>query len=188
MNKALAIALFAASITVSACESSETAKAARKRNPAPCPNVVVLDDAARAVEFDGDEQALENVAYTAEITNVDLACRYFADRPIDASLEIDLAFGRGPMGVGEEREFTYFVAVTRKDLEVIEKAEYTVPVDFGKKSSVERVSQEIDKIIIPRAGEKTSGTNFEVVVGLALTPDQARFNRSGKSLKFPEIE
>ncbi len=188
MNKALALALFAAMLAGSACSSSEKAKAARERNPAPCPNVVVLEDAARAVVFDGDDQALENVAYTAEITNVALACRYFADEPIDASVEIDLAFGRGPKGLGEELDFTYFVAVTRKDLEVIEKAEYVIPVDFGKKGRIERVSQEIDKIIIPRASEKTSGTNFEIVVGLALTPDQARFNRSGKSLKFPEIQ
>ncbi|MEL7488715.1 MAG: hypothetical protein AAGJ87_16055, partial [Pseudomonadota bacterium] len=44
----------------------------------------------------GEDQTLENVAYTAEVTNVTLNCRYFADRPIDASVEIDFAFGRGP--------------------------------------------------------------------------------------------
>ncbi|MEL7491151.1 MAG: hypothetical protein AAGJ73_10555 [Pseudomonadota bacterium] len=186
MNKALALALIAAA-TLSACESSERAKAARERNPAPCPNVLVLSDAARAIDFAGDAKALEDVAYTAEVTDVSLACRYFADEPIDASIEIDFAFGRGPKGVEGEKEFTYFVAVTRRNLEVIEKAEYTIPVKFGGRDNVETVTQKIDEIIIPRASEKTAGTNFEVIVGLSLTPDQARFNRSGASLKFPEL-
>lgn len=186
MNKALAFALIAAA-TVSACETSDRAKAARERNPAPCPNVLVLSDAARAVDFNGDDQNLEEVAYTAEVTNVSLACRYFADEPIDASIEIDFAFGRGPKGEQEQKEFTYFVAVTRRNLEVIEKAEYTIPVKFGGRENVKTVKQKIDEIVIPRASEKTAGTNFEVIVGLSLTPEQARFNRSGASLKFPEL-
>ena len=101
-------------------------------------------------------------------------------------MEIDLAFGRGPKADAAEKNFTYFVAVTRRNAEVIEKAEYTIPVNFGK-NSVKLVEEEIKQILIPRKGEQTSGLNFEIVVGLALTPSQARFNRSGKSLKFPEL-
>ena len=187
MNKALAFALIAAATAAAGCASSERSKAARERNPAPCPNILVLSDASRAVEFAGEDEILENVAYTAEVTNVSLACRYFADEPIDASVEIDLAFGRGPQGLEENKEFTYFVAVTRRNLEVIEKAEYTIPIKFSDKNNVKQVEQKIQKILIPRASEKTAGTNFEIIVGLALTPSQARFNRSGKSLKFPEL-
>ncbi|GAB4530021.1 MAG: hypothetical protein Kow00133_18800 [Amphiplicatus sp.] len=187
MNKGFALALFAASAALAAGCASDRSRAARERNPAPCPNVVVLADAARAIEFDG-EQTLENIAYTAEILGVDLACRYYADKPIDASLTVDFAFGRGPKGAEREHAFTYFVAVTRKDLEVIEKAEFTVPVEFDDDRPVELAEEKIRKIVIPRAGENTSGTNFEVVVGLALTPEQAIFNRSGKSLKFPNLK
>ena len=187
MYKASFFALFAAAAAVSGCTTSDRAKAAREKNPAPCPNVIVLQDAARIIEFADDTQSLENVAYTAEITNVELSCRYFADEPIDASVEIGLAFGRGPQADSLEREFTYFVAVTRRNQEMIEKAEFTVPVKFGREDLVERISEKIDEIIIPRASERTSGSNFEVIIGFALTPDQARFNRSGKSLKFPEL-
>ena len=187
MNKASVFALFAAAALSVGCASSERAKAARDKNPAPCPNVLVLQDASRAVEFSDENQTLENVAYTAEVTNVELVCRYFADEPIKASLDIDLAFGRGPKATSLDHEFTYFVAVTRRNQELIEKSEFTIPVKFGKDDLVERVSEEIDEILIPRKGEQTSGTNFEIIVGLALTPAQARFNRSGKSLKFPEL-
>lgn len=182
MNKALALALIAAA--ASGCASS---KAKREANPGQCPNAIVLVDAARLVEFDGGE-AIEDVAYTAEIQDVELACRYYEDKPIDASLKVKIAFGRGAKGEAREHPFTYFVAVTRTSLEVIEKQEYTLPVKFDDDRNIATVEEKIGTIVIPRANDTVSGTNFEVVVGLALTRDQAIFNRSGKSLKFPDLK
>lgn len=184
MRKVLAGALIISACALAGCGSS---REARKSNPAPCPNIIVLSDAARAIEFDG-EQTLENVAYSAEITNVSLACRYFTDKPINAEIRVDLAFGRGPKGEARQHEFTYFVAVTRRDSEVIAKEEFSIPVKFDAKSDTARVQEKIDKIVIPRANAKTSGTNFEVIVGLSLTREQAVFNRSGQSLKFPDMK
>ena len=186
MNKGLAGALIAAAAAAAAAGCASNSKEARLKNPAPCPNIVVLQDAARLVEFDG-EQRLEDVAYTAEIEGVSLACRYVGDKPIDAEAEISLAFGQGPKATADKRQYAYWVAVTRTDREVIEKREFVVPVDFGGDGSVKRTRQKIDKIVIPRKGEQTSGTNFEIVVGLVVTPQQAIYNRSGKSLKFPEL-
>ena len=186
MNKALGLALMvAASVALAACASADEAKAKRSRNPAPCPNVLVLAEASRMIEFDGEEAAA-NVAYSAEIEGVALACRYFADEPIDATVDLKLAFGRGPKSTGPEKSFSYFVAVTRTNREVIAKKTFTVDVDF-KDDAVRRVDEEIDEIVIPRASEITAGGNFEIIVGLVLSPEQAIFNRSGKSLKFPEL-
>ncbi|OFW99141.1 MAG: hypothetical protein A3E78_15660 [Alphaproteobacteria bacterium RIFCSPHIGHO2_12_FULL_63_12] len=182
MNKALAFALLAA-LPLSACGST---KEARLANPAPCPNVVVLSDAARLIDFSG-EPSVENVAWSAEIQDVSLACRYVAAKPIDVSMKISIAFGKGPKADAREHDYAYWVAVTRTNREVIEKKEYLVPVKFDDGESVERVEHEIEKILIPRKDEETSGTNFEVVVGLVVTPAQAIYNRSGKSLKFPEL-
>ena len=191
MNKLLATALFAAAVLTSAggmtgC-ASKKAKAAREANPAPCPNIMILKEASRAIEFDGEETA-ENIAYTAEMVDVQSTCRYFADEPIDAGVTIDLAFGRGPKADANQKTFTYFVAVTRKDAEVIAKKEFQIPVKFSddKPIQVERVN--IDRVHIPRAGENVSGVNFEIIVGLSVTPQQAIFNRSGKSLKFPNLK
>lgn len=186
MNKALAVALIAAGLTAAGCASSDERKARREANPAPCPNALVLSDAARMVEFDG-EQALENVAYTAEILDVELTCRYFGDKPIEAGLVVDFAFGRGPKGTARDKTYTYFVAVTRTDLEVIEKQEFTIPIQFSDSNAVRTAKEKIGTIVIPRKDEDISGLNFEIVIGLALTPEQAIYNRSGKSLKFPEL-
>ena len=95
MNKLLAGALFAAAASTTACGSFS--QSAQELNPAPCPNVLVLDDAARALEFDG-EQSLENITYTAEITGVSIGCRYVEDKPIDVEVTVDMAFGKGPKG------------------------------------------------------------------------------------------
>lgn len=182
MNKALAVALFAA-LALGGCGSTKEAKLA---NPAPCPNIIVLSDAARLVDFAGEER-IEDVAWSAEIENVSLACRYVADKPIDASIKVSMAFGKGPKADGREHNFAYWVAVTRTDREVITKQEYLAPVKFGDDESVRRVEHEIEKIVIPRKNDSISGTNFEVVVGLVVTPQQAIYNRSGKSLKFPDL-
>ncbi len=187
LNKVIGAVFIAAGVAASGCSSSSEARAARERNPAPCPNIVVLSEAARQIEFASDQLSADNIAYTAEISNVALSCRYFSDKPISASVSVDLAFGRGPKGEEREKEFTYFVAITRKDLEIISKKEFTVPVKFGEKQAVKQVEEEINKIIIPRRDENVAGSNFEVVVGLAVTPRQINFNRSGKSLKFPEL-
>ncbi|MEX6634367.1 hypothetical protein [Hyphococcus lacteus] len=184
MNKLLAVALIAA-VAVAGCSSN--AKKAREANPAPCPNIVVLKEAARFIDFEGEESA-ENVAYSGEIVDVSTTCRYYGDRPIEAELSLDFAFGKGPKGTDAEKVFTYFVAVTRKDLEVIEKNEFAVPAKFSndRMVAVERVN--IDKITIPRRDEEVSGLNFEIIVGFNVTPKQAIFNRSGKSLKFPDLK
>ena len=184
MNKALGGVLFVALAAVSACSSS---REAREKNPAPCPNIVVLSDAARFVQFDGD-QTVDNVAYSGEITNAEIACRYVGDNPIEVEVDLTMAFGKGPKGENGPKAFNYFVAVARRDLEVIAKEEFPAPVSFTDKKRVVVFEDEVDRIVIPRAGENTSGINFEIIVGFSLTPDQAIFNRSGKSLKFPNLQ
>ena len=169
------------------CQSAIFNPEAREDNPAPCPNVIVLQDAGRMVSFNGAEAA-ENVAYTAEITNVSTSCRYYGDAPIEAEVEIDFAFGRGPAAGGSAFDASYFVAVTRTNRSVIAREEYTLPVRFRGDRLTVNLSDTVGKITIPRRDEKTSGTNFEIVVGLSLTREQLLYNRSGRSLRFPELD
>ncbi len=185
MNKLVSGALIAAVATTTGCGSFD--REAREANPDPCPNIIVLQEAARAIEFDGEQQ-LDDVAYTAEITDVTTRCRYFGENPIDAEVDIRFAFGKGPKGAKGEKLFKYFVAVTKRDSEVIAKNEFIVPVNFDGDRIVVVKKEDIDRIVIPRFAEETSGLNFEIVVGLSLTPEQTIYNRSGKSLKFPNLQ
>lgn len=182
MSAAFALAAFA----LSACETNPNRMAKRQANPAPCPNIFALDDAARMIDFAG-EPALETVAWSAEIVEVRTNCRYYGDVPIKATVEIDFAVGRGPAAVTDTTEVRYFVAVTRTDRAMIAKEEYVVPVRVKNGIATTSFTQEIEDITIARASEETSGSNFEIAVGFALTRDQILFNRSGASLKFPNL-
>jgi len=180
-----AVLLFGMSSALSGC--SNFSRSATKRNPAPCPNILVLNEAARIIDFNGKDATLENVAYTGEITDVNLICRYFDDKPISGELDIDFALGRGPAADSGSKEYTYFVAITRKNLEVIAKQEFIVKANFGSNRDVVTLNEKINRFLITRASSKTSGTNFEIIVGFALSREQAIYNRSGKSLKFPNL-
>ncbi len=179
-----------ASLTALAgCASEPDAKykASLERNPAPCPNIIVLQDAARMIDFRGEEK-LENIAYTAEITGVNSSCRYFSNEPIDADVRVNMSLGRGPKAENNETEITYFVAVTRTNRDLIAKQEFTVPVKFRGNSTTVDISEYVADVVIPRANDTISGINFEIIVGLSLSQKQVIYNRSGKSLKFPELQ
>lgn len=148
-------------------------------NVGPCPVSGVLYDASRVVEV-GQPERHENVGFTGEIEGVRGFCRYVGKDPITMQLEIDFAFGRGPKAEGDNKVYTYFVTVTRRDRNVLAKEDYTIDVKFPKGATVVRHTEKVDGIVIPRASETVSGTNFEVITGFELTPEQLAYNRSGK--------
>jgi len=177
--------LLAASL-LTACGNVDKQRAARAANPAPCPNAFVLSDASRFINFGGADQTIENVAYSGEFQDVQTRCRYFADVPIEASLDLVMSLGRADATNAETIEVQYFVAVTRTDRDVIAKEEFATKVSFKEGQRVATIAPEISRIVIPRKGEETSGVNFELAVGFVLDRRQVIYNRSGKSLKFPE--
>lgn len=152
-------------------------------NAGPCPLLGVLYDSSRLVEFKQPGERFANVGFTGEIRGVRGLCRYTATSPIELAMEIDMAFGRGPLAEGSSRTYRYWVAVTRKDQAPIHKEYFDVTVEFPR--GVDRMAgpERIEKIVIPRANETISGANFEVLVGFDLTPEQVEFNRAGKRFR-----
>ena len=165
--------LLAACTSVGDALSNET-------NPGPCPNAFALHDAARKVDFIGDDEVLADVAYTAEFQSVRSLCRYRGDGPIRADLELEIGFGRGPAAESNTHTYTYFVAVTRRDLAVIHKEVLPIEVRFPRGEDRVFIKERVDEILIPRAGETVSGGNFEILVGFELTEKELAFNRLGK--------
>ncbi len=159
---------------------------AQERNPAPCPNVLVLPEASRVIKFNG-EKTLENVAWTGEILGISTTCRYYDDNPIEAEVTVDFAFGRGPMADSNQTQMKYFIAVTRTNRDLIAKEEFVLPVKFKGNKTTVQLSDNVQKILIPRKDENISGVNFEIVIGFSLSRDEVIYNRSGKSLRFPDL-
>ena len=181
---ALALSL----LTLGGCKSTQDALsigAAGERNPGPCPRAFAINDASRLVDFKGDgSERFPNVGFTGEINSVRSLCRYFADRPIDADLTIDFSLGKGPAAGGPTATYEYFVAVTRKNIDVINKKTFPLTVTFPEGADRVNVTEKIDRILIPRANDTTSGENFEIIVGFVVTPEQRDFNEQGKRFRI----
>ncbi len=173
MRVSLSLAGLGLVALASACATAEP-------NTGPCPPAFALYDAVRLVEFADGQERLSSVGFTAEIQEVRSTCRYSGDDPIKADLEIDIGFGRGPAAEGDRAEYIYWVAVTRSNLTVITKEFFPLTVRFAKGEDRVYRRERIEEIVIPRAAESVSGTNFEIIVGFELTEEQLAFNRAGK--------
>jgi hypothetical protein len=148
-------------------------------NVGPCPSVAVLFDASRLVEINGPE-SWEAIGFTGEVKGVRSGCRYTDDNPITMQIEIDFALGRGQAAAGDTKRYDYFVSVTRRNIAVIEQASLSFDVTFVPGQDTETKTVKIDEIVIPRATPDLIGTNFEVLVGFELTPEQVAWNREEK--------
>ena len=187
LMKITAAAVLLSAVALSGCRSTQEALeigAAAESNPGPCPRAFALYDAARIVEFLGDAERFANVGFTGEIANVRSLCRYYSERPIVGDIEMVFDFGRGPAaGDQQTATYEYFVAVTRKNIGVINKQVFPLQVTFPAGEDRVRVVERVDEYVIPRANEGTSGENFEIIVGFVVTEAQRQFNAEGKRFR-----
>lgn len=156
----------------------------RRQNVGPCPLMGVLYDNARLVQFrDPGVERYANVAFTGEMQGIRGLCRYVDEDPIRMSIEVEMAFGRGPAATEERRTYRYWVAVARRGRAPIAKEFFDVDVRFARGENIVTRTEEIRTIEIPRANGEISGENFEILVGFDLTPEQVQFNRDGKRFR-----
>ena len=125
------------------------------------------------------DETYPNITYTGEVADVRMFCRYAGKDPLVAQMEIDFAFGKGEAARSDKHTYTYFVAVTRRNGKVLAKEYFNVEADFNGRKLDGR-TESIAKIEIPRLDESIAGSNFEILVGFDLTPEQLAFNRAGK--------
>lgn len=174
-------------LALAGCRSTKEVLAigeAAEANPGPCPRAFALYDASRFVEIAGDgTERFGNVGFTGEIDKVRSLCRYYGDRPISGDLTIDFSLGRGPAAAGETATYNYFVAVTRKNIDVLQKTTFPMTVTFPPGQDRIRVTETVDEILIPRKNDTTSGENFEIIVGFEVSPEQRAFNADGKRFR-----
>ena len=180
-------ALLIGALLVTGCRSAKEAfdiGEAGERNPGPCPRAFAIYDASRIVEFTGDgAERFENIGFTGEIAKVRSLCRYFGDEPIIGDVEITMDLGRGPAAASDTAVYEIFVAVTRKNIEVINKQVFPVQVTFPAGQDRVRVVERIDEYVLPRANGDTSGENFEIITGFVVTDQQREFNAQGKRFR-----
>ena len=179
----LAASLLAAT-AVTGCRSRIAQSLDTTPNAGPCPVIGSVYDAARYVKFvDGSGELYTDIEFTGEITDVRIFCRYTEDNPLDAEIEIDFAYGKGPAARGDSHVYPYFVAVTRRNGKVLARETFASEGEFRGNTLTSR-TERVNRITIPRADASISGVNFEILVGFELTPEQLEFNRAGKRFRL----
>jgi hypothetical protein len=152
-------------------------------NAGPCPFVKVLYDAARYVDFKDNRESSSSVAYSGEIEGISAACAYKGTEPITIDMIVTFSLGKGPMAAGSSKDFTYWVAVTSRNKDVLAKEYFTIRANFPNGKNTLVMTDRLSGLSIPRADDKVSGSNFEVLVGFDVTPQMAQFNRDGKRFR-----
>ncbi|MEO1304963.1 MAG: hypothetical protein AAFR82_04245 [Pseudomonadota bacterium] len=179
------LALSTALLALGACQSGSGISNAfdSRQNAGTCPPAGAIYNASRIVEFNETDQRFSNVQYSGEIVDVRLFCRYAGTDPVRAELEIDFAFGKGPAGSSNRKDYDYWIAVTRRSGKVLNKQSFTVSADFSD-GPVTGETEVIQSIIIPRADESVSAANFEILIGFDLTEAQLTYNQEGRRFRL----
>lgn len=148
-------------------------------NSGPCPYVKVLYDASRQIDFVGARKASSAVAYSSEIQGLSATCSYKGTDPIVVDINVTFAVGKGPQATENQKTYGYWVAVTDRNLSVLAKEQFGFTAGFPVGADRVLVFERIRNITIPRANERVSGENFEILIGFNVNADQADFNRQG---------
>ena len=161
-------------------------------NPAPlpgqtaagaCPYVKVLYDAARYIEFKDAKEASASVAYSGEIEGITANCAYQGKEPITVDMVITFSLGKGPQAASNSKVYGYWVAVTTRNQDILAKEHFALNSQFKPGETKLVVHDTVAGITIPRANDKVTGSNIEVLVGFDVTPQMAEFNRAGKRFR-----
>ena len=185
MRSTVSFALLSSALALTGCSSIPVIggladATSTTPNAGPCPAAGSLYEAQRIVVLEDNKPSFNSIEFTGEVTGVELFCRYINDNPIDAQIDLELAFGRGPAATASEYTYNVFVAVTRTNRTVIDKQVFPIRVKFDSGQDVAFKQETIARITIPRADSSVSGANFEILVGFDLTPEQEAFNKGGQ--------
>lgn len=165
---ALVFAVFAA-IVVQACTTGRPASI--------CPAIAVFDRAATVTKFttgaDGD---ISQMTYHGQIAKADLDCIYKSGslNDMEATIRVDMSFVKGPAAKSDNVAMEYFVVITDRRGQVVDKKIFPVKAGFGGKREVV-LREEIWQLYELESG--AAGASYEIWIGFQLTDQELKFNR-----------
>jgi hypothetical protein len=154
--------------------------------PPPCPDVSVLGDAATLTKFvEGRGRDLTDVLYEARLVDAAGACDYDVKKETgEGTLAVEMAvsmeMARGPANRDGKALVHYFVAVTGKNQEVLNKQDFAGTVEFtGNRTQLQWTDEPVYLAFPLKKGQ--TGRDFRIYVGYDLTPEELEFNRKQAS-------
>jgi hypothetical protein len=143
----------------------------------PCPQALVLADAARQVKFSGQGRDLTDVVFEANIQTGRLVCAY-DDNVLDVDLQVRVVASRGPANSDRLANISYFVAVARTDQTVLARESFDIAIPFpGNRTRVAGLEEIGQVITLPGDDD---GDDYRIYVGLELTPEELDYNRANR--------
>lgn len=136
-----------------------------------CPAVAVVGDAGSYVAFDDDARHQEDMRYLVSIANVTSSCEQSGR--VVAQIDFDILARREDGFQGNRIDVGYFAAVLKDNSQLVSKKTYEISLDFDE-AGLARTRQTIE-VEVPTI-EQARKYNYEFLLGLNVTPDQAYFN------------
>lgn len=143
----------------------------------PCPTFGVLKDAGTMTAFAGTGQDITDVTYRVSLLDPSLKCDYDGNKRVNATLRANLHIERGPAFANTAVDVPYFVAVTRGKKFVLARQEFAQSFTL---SGAQLNGETEVPVEIPLA-QNLNGAAYEVIIGLALTPQQLAYNRAHRN-------
>jgi hypothetical protein len=153
-----------------------------------CPVTAVLADAVTVTKLKPGTQTAApnpaNVVFTAEMSQAKLDCSYNRNAN---RLTVDINFAvkatRGPAATGPDPQVDFFVAVVDIDNNIVSKTVFHGEADLRGRNS-NTYTQKVNDFAVPLAMDKRP-SDYEILTGFQLTPDELAYNRIPKPLPAP---
>lgn len=145
-----------------------------------CPEIIKIGDATRQVKFQGQSQDFSDVLFEAELRTAEVAfCTLDTDDKIlSAAVKLRFFAVRGPADQERQARLRYFVAIATQSRRIIAREEFTLDIPFEGNRTRVAAAEEVEPSIPLRAGQ--DGDEFIIFVGLALAPNELKYNRNNR--------
>jgi hypothetical protein len=150
-----------------------------------CTAVSVLKDAAFVTRFsNGGGTDIIDVLHEGEVTGFTETCEYDGDDEtgigrMQTEINVQITATRGPADRQRAATFTYFIALTDLNREVLAKKSVDVVIEFPGNRGKVTAPDEIVGLSIPISPER-SATDYLIFIGFQLTEEEIAYNRRQK--------
>ena len=146
-------------------------------DPLICPPVVTVPEAATLVKFTGTGRDLTDVLFEAQIQAEGVRCD-LKEGSLATEIKVNLAALRGPADKEHVARVRYFVAIATKTQEVVARREFDSELPFEGNRTRVVIRDELDQRFPLSPG--TTGADYRIYVGFALSPEELEYNRENR--------
>ncbi len=147
----------------------------------PCPQVEIVDDLSSISDFsDPKKQTKKNLISRVDLKSAESTCKLSSKTAIvDLKLIFDGHLGAKGRKKSTDRPFfsyPFFVAVTTPTGKIMAKEIFAASLTYGAKENEHTYFENLRQIIPIK--NKNQASNYRVLIGFQVTPDQLAYNRA----------